>query len=184
VQGNIKINGKSLDGVSAEQRAGAGISLVPEGHRIFKGLSVRENLSLGATSRRDRADIEIDMNRMMERFPILGRLADRPAGTLSGGEQQQLAMARALMARPKILLLDEPSLGLAPLIVNEVFAVLQELRDENIAIVLVEQMALRAMDFADHTFLLHHGVVETTADDASGKELIAAYFKQEVGNSK
>ncbi len=182
VKGQIEVDGTLLTGRSAEQRARAGVMLVPEGHRVFAGLTVRENLNLGATVRRDRGSIDPDIDKMFERFPVLGRLADRPGGTLSGGEQQQLAMARALIARPKVLLLDEPSLGLAPLIVNEVFKVLRELREENIAIVLVEQMALRAMNFADRTFLLRNGRVDATAADASGQEMIAAYFSQKIGS--
>ena len=182
VKGQIEVDGTPLAGRSAEDRARAGVMLVPEGRRIFASLTVRENLNLGATVRKDRRSVDADIKKMLERFPIFGRLAGRPAGTLSGGEQQQLAMARALVARPKVLLLDEPSLGLAPLIVTEVFKVLRELREEDIAIVLVEQMALRAMDFADRTFLLRNGRVHATAADAGGQEMIAAYFDQEIGS--
>ena len=159
-RGSITLNGDSLVGMSPERIVRQGISLVPEGRRILSTLTVAENLRLGATVRKDRAAVRVDTEAVYERFPILKSYADKPAGKLSGGEQQQLAIARALVARPRLLLLDEPSLGLAPLMVDLVFDVLQQLRDEGSTIFLVEQNAKRTVELADRTYVLRTGTVE------------------------
>ena len=122
-----------------------GIALVPEGRHIFASLTVAENLALGATMRRDADGVRADIERFFDTFPILGERRRQPAGQLSGGEQQQLAIARALMARPKLLMLDEPSLGLAPAIVDQVYVLLRAIRDQGVTILLVEQNAERAV---------------------------------------
>jgi branched-chain amino acid transport system ATP-binding protein len=134
-----------------------GISLVPENRRIFGGLTVGENLRIGTSARKDRRQAEQDVKRMSERFPVLGQYFDRKGSTLSGGEQQQLAIARALLSRPKLLLLDEPTLGLAPLIVDQVFEILQELHQEGVTILLVEQNAARTIEVADRTYVMRSG---------------------------
>jgi branched-chain amino acid transport system ATP-binding protein len=134
-----------------------GLSLVPENRRIFSRLTVGENLRMGLTSRRDRAAANRDLTDMLERFPVLGGYLDRPASKLSGGEQQQLAIARALLTRPKLLLLDEPTLGLAPLIVDLVFKTLQELRAEGVTILCVEQSVVQLLESADRAYVLGSG---------------------------
>jgi branched-chain amino acid transport system ATP-binding protein len=159
-RGAITLDGRSLVGLSPERIVRLGLSLVPEGRRILSTLTVAENLRLGATVRKDRAAVKADTDGVYERFPILKSYADSPAGRLSGGEQQQLAIARALVARPRLLLLDEPSLGLAPLMVDLVFRVLQQLRDEGSTIFLVEQNAKRTVELADRTYVLRTGTVD------------------------
>jgi branched-chain amino acid transport system ATP-binding protein len=180
VSGTVTVGGRTVSRQTPERIVRAGLALVPEGRRIIASLTVAENLRLALAMRRDRAAGRADLAEVLDRFPVLDRLAGRHAGTLSGGEQQQLAIARALLSRPRVLLLDEPSLGLAPVIVNEVFGVLQKLRSQEIAIVLVEQMALRAVQFADRGFLLRHGRIEA-ATGAGGDDMIAAYFNTEAG---
>jgi branched-chain amino acid transport system ATP-binding protein len=134
-----------------------GIALVPENRRIFGRLSVGENLHIGTSARRDRRAAQADVQKMCERFSVLGSLYDRPGSKLSGGEQQQLAIARALLSRPRLLLLDEPTLGLAPLIVDQVFEILQELKEEGVTILLVEQNAARTIEVADRTYVMRSG---------------------------
>jgi len=155
--GEISFDGTSIGGLPPDQILRAGISLVPENRRIFARLTVGENLKIGTTSRGDRAAAQADINRMLERFPVLGTYRDRSGAKLSGGEQQQLAIARALLARPKLLLLDEPTLGLAPLMVDRVFEILAELKEEGVTILLVEQNAARTIEVADHTYVLRSG---------------------------
>lgn len=181
VAGEAHWNGTSLLGRPAEQILRAGVALVPEGRRILASLTVAENLSLAMSIRRDRPAARADRNELLQRFPVLERLGNRYAGTLSGGEQQQLAIARAMLSRPRLLLLDEPSLGLAPVVVKEVFDALTALREKEISIVLVEQMAMRAIAFADRGFLLRHGGIEATTDIGDGSAIIAAYFNSEIG---
>lgn len=181
VTGDARWNDTPLLGRPAEQILRAGVALVPEGRRILSSLTVAENLTLAMSVRRDRVAARADLNELLERFPALERLGNRYAGTLSGGEQQQLAIARAMLSRPRLLLLDEPSLGLAPVVVKEVFDALTALRDKDISIVLVEQMALRAIAFADRGFLLRHGGIEATTDIGDGAAIINAYFNSEIG---
>lgn len=157
--GRISFQGKPLDGLGPERVARRGIRLVPEGRHVFAQLTVEENLRLGATGRRDRAAIERDVRREFERFPVLERLRRTGAGKLSGGEQQQLVISRALLARPSLILLDEPSLGLAPLVVDRVFEAIDGLREAGMTVLLVEQMADRAMAHADRTYVLQGGLV-------------------------
>ncbi len=155
--GELTFEGRSIAGKSPDQVLRLGISLVPEARRIFGSLTVGENLRIGTTGRSDRRAASADIKTMCERFPVLGRYADRSAAKLSGGEQQQLAIARALLARPKLLLLDEPTLGLAPLVVDRVFEILQELREEGVTILLVEQNAARTIEVADRTYVMRSG---------------------------
>ena len=155
--GTITFLGKSIAGVSPDTILARGIALVPENRRIFSRLSVGENLRIGTVARKDRRQADADVTKMCERFEALGRYFDRKGSTLSGGEQQQLAIARALLARPRLLLLDEPTLGLAPLIVDQVFDVLQELHEEGVTILLVEQNAARTIEVADRTYVMRSG---------------------------
>jgi branched-chain amino acid transport system ATP-binding protein len=147
-----------------------GISHVPEGRQVFANLTVRENLLLGAFSRRDRNEIRDDLEKCFVRFPVLGERRKQASGTLSGGEQQMLAIARALMSRPKLLLLDEPSLGLAPLIVQKIFQIIQEINREGTTIFLVEQNANMALSIANRGYVLQTGQVILSATSA---ELLA-----------
>ncbi len=155
--GDIIFEGRSIAGLSPDAILRGGIALVPENRRIFGRLSVGENLKIATSGRRDRRAAEKDISQMCERFPLLGAMYDRPGSKLSGGEQQQLAIARALLARPKLLLLDEPTLGLAPLIIDQVFEILQELKEEGVTILLVEQNAARTIEVADRTYVMRTG---------------------------
>ena len=157
--GSIALEGRSIVGQPPERVVRLGLALVPEGRHIFNSLTVAENLSMGATTRRDRAQVKVDMEALYDRFPILGEYQDTPAGRLSGGEQQQLAIARALLSKPRLLLLDEPSLGLAPLVIDLVFDVLAELRASGVTILLVEQNAARTIEIADRCYVLRTGEV-------------------------
>jgi branched-chain amino acid transport system ATP-binding protein len=180
-RGEIRLNGKSIRGRPPESVARAGIALVPEGRRIYANLTVAENLRLGLAARRsyNGTDRDEDIAWVHELFPVVQQFANRAAGTLSGGQQQQLAIARALVARPDVLLLDEPSLGLAPQLVEVVFDVLAQIRERGVTVLLVEQRAQRTVAFADRTYVLSNGELVTTfmprdADDTD--RLIAAYF--------
>jgi branched-chain amino acid transport system ATP-binding protein len=175
--GTIEFDGESLRGKPPEKIAQRGISLVPEGRRIFASLTVEENLRMGATGR-DRQQTEEALERELERFPVLARYAGTTAGNLSGGEQQQLAIARALMAAPRLLVLDEPSLGLAPLMVELVFDTLEALRAEGRTILLVEQNARQTVDLADRCLVFRQGVVAATlrGGEAADAELAEAYL--------
>jgi branched-chain amino acid transport system ATP-binding protein len=164
--GSIVFEGRPLKG-APEKIVHRGLALVPEGRHIFATLTVGENLQLGSTARRDSAAVKSDLDGVLERFPILQQKHDSSAGNLSGGEQQQLAIARALLSRPRLLLLDEPSLGLAPKMIDVVFETLEELRNEGVTILLVEQNAVRAVEFADRGYLLRSGqmIAEGTRDE-------------------
>ena len=157
--GAIRFRGRSIVGIRAHEVVKLGISHVPEGRIVFANLTVRENLDLGAYLRRDRAGIAGDMKRIFRLFPRLEERSRQSAGTLSGGEQQMLAIGRALMARPSLLLMDEPSLGLAPLLVREIFSVIAEIRAQGTTIVLVEQNARMALALADTGYVLETGSV-------------------------
>lgn len=143
------------------------MALAPEGRRIFSNISVHDNLRMGAATRTDRKAAEADIESWFERFPILGERRDQSAGTLSGGEQQMLCIARALLSRPRILLLDEPSLGLAPLIIAQIFELIRELRDQGVTLLLVEQNAGAAIEVSDHVYVLNNGVVTREGPAAS-----------------
>lgn len=162
----------------------AGISLSPEGRRVFPNLSVRENLIMGAYTIHDKAALSKSVQRAYELFPILEERSWQKAGTLSGGEQQMLAVARALMIEPKLLMLDEPSLGLAPMLVNDIFAIIHELHNRGNTILLVEQNAKKALEIADYAYVLETGVV---AIEGTGQELLnnpkvqAAYLGEAEG---
>ena len=159
-QGDILYNGKSIRGVAAEKLPVMGLCQIPEGRRIFPRLTVRENLELGAFFRKDRAEIEKDMENVISIFPALKDRQKQHGGTLSGGEQQMLAIARALMSRPKVLLLDEPSLGLSPLLVQKIFDIIHDINQrENTTILLVEQNANLALQTAQRGYVLETGKV-------------------------
>jgi branched-chain amino acid transport system ATP-binding protein len=178
VDGDIVLDNTRIDQIEAHAIAARGLALVPEGRQVFPELSVRDNLLIGAHTRRD-GDLAADIATLVKRFPRLrDRIASR-AGLLSGGEQQMLAIARGLMARPHILLLDEPSLGLAPAMINELFDILADLRDEGTTILLVDQMAAQALAIADRGYVLESGrIVRSAAAGtlASDPEVEAAYL--------
>jgi branched-chain amino acid transport system ATP-binding protein len=155
--GSIELDGETLIGDSPDAIVRRGVALVPEGRQIFGSLTVAENLRLGKAARQNGADLDRDLERILELFPVLKRYYRSSAGKLSGGEQQQLAIARALILKPRLLLLDEPSLGLAPRVVELVFEVLERLRSEGATILLVEQIAARTIAFADRTYILRTG---------------------------
>ena len=157
IGGAIVFDGHSIVGLAPDEILRRGIALVPEGRRIFGRLSVGENLKIGTTTRKDKKGISEDMHRVLERFPVLQRYWNKSGAKLSGGEQQMLAIGRALLSRPRLLLLDEPTLGLAPLMVDRVFEILEELHREGTTILLVEQNAARTIEVADRTYVLRSG---------------------------
>ena len=174
-QGTLTLGGESIIGVPTEDLVRRGVAHVPDGRGTFMELTVEENMRLGAYTRADRAAVEADFDRMFGYFPRLKERFRQQAGTLSGGEQQMLAIARALLLRPRLLLLDEPSFGLAPLIVKDIFAILRRIRDEEkVSILLVEQNASLALAFAEDAYLLETGriVVAGKAADISKDESI------------
>ena len=158
-RGSVEFDGKRIDGSNPDRLVRAGIVQVPEGRQIFADLTVRENLMLGGYARRDGGSARQESQRVFDYFPRLGERLQQRAGTLSGGEQQMLAIGRALMARPRLLLLDEPSLGLAPLLVKEIFRVIGDIRAAGTTVLLVEQNAHMALRIADHAYLMETGRV-------------------------
>jgi branched-chain amino acid transport system ATP-binding protein len=177
--GDVRLRGVSILGRAPEDVARAGIALVPEGRRIYAELTVEENLRLGLAARGSREEAEDDLSAAYELFPVVAEFRRRHAGALSGGQQQQLAIARALTAQPDVLLLDEPSLGLAPRIVDIVFGALATIRQQGISVLLVEQRAQRTVAFADRTYLLANGEVRLTlgpGDAADTERMVAAYL--------
>lgn len=167
--GSILLNGKDITGASAQERVKMGISQVPEGRRIFSTMTVLENLELGAYLRRDKSEIAKDLAMVYERFPILADRKKQAAGTLSGGEQQMLAMGRALMSRPKLLCLDEPSMGLAPLLVQEIFDIIRDINEKGTTILLVEQNASMALQIANRAYVMETGSITLSG---TGNELM------------
>jgi branched-chain amino acid transport system ATP-binding protein len=159
VQGSIHFEGKDITTTSAEQRVALGISQVPEGRLIFPEMTVLENLELGAYLRNDTAGIRTDLNKIFDYFPVLAERRKQRGGSLSGGEQQMLAIGRALMSNPRLLLLDEPSLGLAPLIVKQIFEIIQQINEEGTTILLVEQNAQIALNLTDRGYVMETGEI-------------------------
>jgi branched-chain amino acid transport system ATP-binding protein len=176
--GRISFDGQDLSQASPHQIVRWGISHCPEGRLIFGRLTVTENLILGAYNRRDSGEIRRDMARVHELFPVLAERKGQAAGTLSGGEQQMLAIGRALMSQPRVLLLDEPSLGLAPILVERIFAVIEELRQQGVTILLVEQNAFQALRVADRAYVLETGEIRLAgpASELTDNPLVRAAY--------
>lgn len=177
--GTIFFNGNDITSASAQDRVRMGISLSPEGRRIFSSLTVLENLELGAYLRFDKAEIKKDISIVYERFPILKDRRKQAAGTLSGGEQQMLAIGRALMSRPKLLCLDEPSMGLAPLLVQEIFDIIRDINQKGTTILLVEQNASMALQIANRAYVMETGTIPlsgTGADLMRSEDIKKAYL--------
>jgi len=178
-RGSLAFEGKRLDGVQAHDVVGLGIAQSPEGRRIFPRMTVSENLDLGAYLHKDTAGIAQDRENVLELFPRLRERIGQKAGTMSGGEQQMLAVARALMARPKLLLLDEPSMGLAPVLVDLIFDTISRIREQGTTVLLVEQNALAALRVADRAYVLESGSLKlagTAAELAKDPEIVKAYL--------
>jgi branched-chain amino acid transport system ATP-binding protein len=165
-QGSIRFQGREITQVQAHEIVKRGIAQSPEGRRLFPRMTVTENLEMGAFQRTDRSGIREDMDRVFELFPRLQERRNQKAGTMSGGEQQMCAIGRALMARPKLLLLDEPSLGLAPIFVERIFEIIEEINKQGVSILLVEQNALMALDAANRGYVLETGNI-VLADNAA-----------------
>lgn len=177
--GDILFEGSSLNKAGARKIVSQGITQVPEGRRIFSGMSVYENLMMGAFLRKDKEGIKADLKNIYSRFPILEKRSGQDASTLSGGEQQMLAMGRVLMARPKILLLDEPSMGLAPILVKEIFRIIREINEQGTTILLVEQNARMALSIADRAYVMETGniVLSGTGEElAQSPDIQKAYL--------
>lgn len=184
--GHISLKGHDLSGRSPEHIMRLGLSLVPEDRHVLASLTVAENLRLGATSRRDRRAVAADLERLEETFPILRRYRTTPAGRLSGGQQQQLVIARALLSRPSMLMLDEPSLGLDPQNVARVFEIIEDLRAGGTTVLLVEQNAAKSVRIADRTYVLRTGEValEGTRLELAGRtDLAEMYLGSAVGGN-
>ncbi len=178
-RGDIRYSGRSIKGRAPEKIARAGVALVPEGRRIYPQLTVDENLKLGFAAARRRGSRGKVLEELRELFPVLGRYRKRHGGLLSGGEQQQLAIARALAAEPDLILLDEPSLGLAPTVVDAVFEALARIRERGVTTLLVEQRAQRTVALSDRTYVLANGELRATfgpGDANATDRLVAAYF--------
>ena len=173
VSGRITLEGRSLVGLAPHHTPGLGLAHVPEGRRVFPDLSVQDNLLLGAYSRLDQMRVRAlqpEIESVFQRFPRLRERREQMAGTLSGGEQEMLAIGRALLTKPRVLLLDEPSMGLAPIIINEVFAILADLKKQGVTMLLVEQLAYRALGVADYGYVIEHGRIEI---EGPARELLA-----------
>ncbi|HVJ49127.1 ABC transporter ATP-binding protein [Desulfitobacterium sp.] len=178
-EGNIKFNGIDLAHVPPQKIVSLGISQVPEGRRVFTNMSVLENLELGAYLRKEKSEIKKDIEKVYSLFPRLLERKGQLAGTLSGGEQQMLAMGRALMSRPKLVLLDEPSMGLAPILVKQIFSIIQEINKTGTTVLLVEQNAHMALSIADRAYVLETGkiVLSGSANELeSSEEVRKAYL--------
>jgi branched-chain amino acid transport system ATP-binding protein len=158
-QGEVRLAGETISGLSITEVVSRGISMVPENRRLFTRMTVKENLEMGAYQRKDKEEIRRDMDRVLATFPRLNERLGQKAGTLSGGEQQMVAMGRALMARPKVLLMDEPSMGLAPILVEQVFSIIKEINDLGTTIFVVEQNANMALSIAHRGYVLQTGQI-------------------------
>lgn len=167
--GEILLDGKNINLITAPDSVKLGMSHVPEGRRIFAKMSIFENLEMGAFTRNDKAGIKEDIEKSFALFPILKERKDQMAGTLSGGEQQMLAIARGLMSKPKLILLDEPSMGLAPIIVNEIFSIIKEINKNGTTVLLVEQNANMALKLADRAYIIRTGEIEI---EGNAKDLL------------
>lgn len=178
-RGSIVFDGRDITGLRPDRVVQAGVIQVPEGRQVISPMSVQENLEMGAYLRRDHEAVKQDIDAVFERFPRLKERRKQKAGSLSGGEQQMLAVGRALVARPKLLMLDEPSMGLAPLLVNEIFQIIRSIKDEGKTILLVEQNARKALEISDYAYVLergrivHHGPAEALQQDTA---IIQAYL--------
>ena len=178
-EGEIIALGERISGLPADRIVARGVVQVPEGRRLFPDMTVRENLDMGAYLRRDRGGIAEDLRRVLELFPVLAERAGQRAGSLSGGEQQMLAIGRGLMARPRVLLLDEPSLGLAPILVERIFGVVRSVREGGVTVLLVEQNARLALQVADRGYVLETGRIAMADDEsrlAASDEVRRAYL--------
>ncbi|WP_227663027.1 ABC transporter ATP-binding protein [Marinobacter daqiaonensis] len=169
-KGQMTFEGKDLNRMAVDKRVSNGIVQVPEGRQVFKDLTVYDNLRLGAYTRKQGPEVQSDLQKVFSKFPILEQKRENLAGELSGGQQQMLAIGRALMAKPRLLLLDEPSMGLAPLIVEEIFGIIRELKEEGITVFLVEQNASQALALADRGYVLETGRVVL---EGTGRELLS-----------
>ena len=179
VSGSVSFHGRSIVGQVPEKICRTGLALIPEGRHIFKALTVQENLIVGSLVRTNSAEVKADLELVLDTFPILRARFRGIAGHLSGGEQQQLAIARAILQRPSLLIIEEPSLGLAPLVIDQVYDSLRQLNQKGLTLLIVEQSTQRIMDFANRIYVLRNGsvVLEGTPEKLSGgRELDAAYF--------
>jgi len=184
LEGDVRYRGESIRGVGSYALVGRGLAMVPEGRGVFARMTITENMLMGAYTRNDKAGIQQDLDRMFEVFPRLRERADQLAGTMSGGEQQMLAMARAMMSRPKLLLLDEPSMGLSPLMVEKVFEVVRDVSAKGTTILLVEQNAKLALMAAHRAYVMESGLVTMTGDAKrmlDDPRVRAAYLGEEAG---
>ncbi|MCQ9210523.1 ABC transporter ATP-binding protein [Granulicatella seriolae] len=170
-KGSITYLEQDISKMPTKKIVSLGLAQVPEGRHVFKGLTVKENLDLGAFLRNDRDEIQKDMETIFQRFPILEERKNQDAATLSGGEQQMLAMGRALMTRPKLLLLDEPSMGLAPIFIREIFNIIQDIQSQGTTVLLIEQNAKMALSIADRGYVLETGQIVLSG---TGQELLAS----------
>lgn len=168
-EGSVTYNKEEITGKTSREIVSRGITMVPEGRRIFPNLTVMENLKIGAYLRNDKEEIKADINHVFELFPRLQERQWQPAGTLSGGEQQMLAVGRALLSKPKLLLMDEPSLGLAPLVVQDIFSIIKTINEDGVTILLVEQNANMALKVADFAYVLETGQISLSG---KGSELL------------
>lgn len=185
--GRVRFNGEDTIGQNLERTVRRGVAMVPEGRHVFASLTVLENLRLGATVRSDRAEVAAEIDEFFRIFPILAERRNEAAGRLSGGEQQMLVIARALLSKPVLLMLDEPSLGLAPKVTDQVYEILAEVRRRGVSLMIVEQNAHRALRAADRTYVLNGGVfriVGTEAKLAGNPDFEAAYFGLNASGSK
>lgn len=167
--GAVTYNGTDITNKPTKEIIELGITLVPEGRRVFPNLTVKENLTLGAYYRKDKSEIDTDLTKVYDTFSILKERVWQKAGTLSGGEQQMLAVGRALMSNPKLIMMDEPSLGLAPLLVKEIFNIIKEIKKRNVSILLIEQNAKAALEIADYGYVLETGIIVL---EGKGQDLI------------